>query len=95
MFSVGLDFVCLTRNNGFLVALCTGLVLVLPLWRAWRRVLVATLVPVLLFVGLDFGVYPALGLVKPANYAGNTFLYADIAYAYSTSPAPSAGPTRH
>ncbi|MFC1418982.1 DUF6020 family protein [Streptacidiphilus cavernicola] len=86
LLSLALLLTCLARNNGFLTALIAGAVLLFPLRRAWRRILVAVLVPVVLFFGLDLGLYPALGVVKPANYAGNTFFYADIAYVYSKAP---------
>ena len=86
LLGTGLLTVCLARNNGFLAVLLVGVALLAVLHRLWRRVLVAVLVPVLLFVGLDDGLYPALGVTRTTEYAGNTFVYADIAYAYSQVP---------
>jgi hypothetical protein len=87
LLGAGLLTVCLARNNGFLAVLLVGVALVAVLYRLWRRVLVVVLVPVLLFFALDNGLYPALGVTRPTEYAGNTFVYADIGYAYSQYPA--------
>jgi hypothetical protein len=86
LFGAGLLIVCLARNNGFLAVLLVGVALVAVLHRLWRRVAVAVLVPVLVFAVLDKGLYPALGVTQPTNYAGNSFVYADTAYAYSQFP---------
>ncbi len=87
MVGVGLMTVCLARNNGFLAVALTGLVLLALLRRLWRRIAAVALVPVVMFFVLDSGVYPALGVTKPVNYAGDSFFYADVAYAYAKAPS--------
>jgi hypothetical protein len=87
LLGAGLTLMCLARNDGFLAVLIAGVALLVILRRQWRRVLAVTLLPVALFFLLDRAVYPALGVTRPVNYAGNTFFYADTAYAYSKAPA--------
>jgi hypothetical protein len=82
----GLTLVCLSRNNGFLAVFLSGVALLLCMPWLWKRVAVVTVVPIMIFMGLDKGVYPALGVTKPTDFAGNTFFYADIAYTYAKSP---------
>ncbi|MEY9845606.1 hypothetical protein [Streptacidiphilus sp. MAP5-3] len=86
LMGAGFTLSCLSRNNGFLAVFLSGAVFVLCMPWLWRRIAIATLIPIMIFVVLDKGVYPALGVTQPTDYAGNTFIYADIAYAYSKSP---------
>ena len=87
LLGLGLLLVCLARNNGFLAVLLVGLALLAVLPRLWRRITAAVLIPVVCFFALSDGLYPALGVTKPLNNAAYSFLYADIAYAYSRHPA--------
>ncbi|MEZ0065373.1 hypothetical protein ABIA32_001369 [Streptacidiphilus sp. MAP12-20] len=86
LLGAGLTLVCLSRNNGFLAVFLSGCALLLCVPWLWRRIAVVTVIPIMIFMGLDKGVYPALGVTKPTDFAGNTFFYADIAYTYSKSP---------
>ena len=87
---LGLLIICLARNNGFLAAFLIGLALTAALPRLWRRITAVTLIPILCFFALSDGLYPALGVTKPLNNAAYSFLYGDIAYAYSRSPSTFA-----
>jgi hypothetical protein len=86
MLGAGLTLSCLSRNNGFLAVFLAGVAMLLCVPWLWRRIALATLIPIIIWVGLDKGLYPALGVTQPTDYAGNTFFYADIAYTYSKSP---------
>ncbi|MFC1418897.1 hypothetical protein [Streptacidiphilus cavernicola] len=86
LMGAGLTLTCLSRNNGFLAVLLAGAAMLACMPWLWRRIAVAVLVPVLVFLALDDGLYPALGVTKPVDYAGYTFVYADIAYSYSKAP---------
>ena len=86
MLGLGLLVVCLSRNNGFLAAFLIGLALLVVLPRLWKRIAAITLIPIIIFFALSDGVYPALGVKAPPNNATYSFLYGDIAYAYSQHP---------
>jgi hypothetical protein len=86
LMGAGLTLTCLSRNNGFLAVFLAGVALLACMPWLWKRIAVTVLVPILIFFALDDGLYPALGVTKPADYAGYTFVYADIAYSYSKAP---------
>ena len=86
LLGVGMTMVCLARNNGFLAVFLVGVALLAMVPWLWKRVAAAILIPIVIFFALDSGLYPALGVTKPANNAAYTFVYADIAYAYSKAP---------
>jgi hypothetical protein len=86
LLGAGLTLSCLSRNNGFLAVFLAGAAMLLCVPWLWRRIALATLIPIIIWAGLDKGLYPALGVTQPTDYAGNTFFYADVAYTYSKSP---------
>ncbi|QMU79238.1 hypothetical protein GXW83_29575 [Streptacidiphilus sp. PB12-B1b] len=86
LLGLGMTLVCLARNNGFLGVFLIGVLLLLALPWLWKRVAAVILIPIVIFFALDSGLYPALGVTKPADSAAYTFVYSDIAYAYSKAP---------
>ena len=87
LLAAGMLMVCLARNNGFLGVFLVGLALLAALPWLWKRIAAVILIPIVLFFALDSGLYPALGVTKPTNNAAYTFVYADIAAAYSQAPS--------
>ena len=86
LLGTGMTMVCLARNNGFLAVFLIGVLLLAALPWLWKKVAAVILIPIVIFFALDSGLYPALGVTKPTNNAAYTFVYADIAYAYSKAP---------
>ena len=86
LMGCGLTLTCLSRNNGFLAVFLSGAAMLVCVPWLWRRIAAAVLIPIVIFFALDDGLYPALGVTKPVDYAAYTFEYADIAYSYSQEP---------
>lgn len=74
------------RNNTYPAVVTAGLVLLVAMPRRWRRIGAATLIPTALALGLNFGVYPAIGIQEPRTSSYYAFNYADIAVAYHRAP---------
>lgn len=74
------------RNNTYPAVVTAGLVLLVAMPRCRRRIAAATLVPTALALGLNFGVYPAIGIQEPHTSSYYAFNYADIAVAYHRAP---------
>ncbi|MFG1805823.1 DUF6020 family protein [Streptomyces sp. NPDC049040] len=74
------------RNNTYPAVVTAGLMLLIAMPRRWRAIAAATLVPTALALGLNFGVYPAIGIQEPRTSSYYAFNYADIAVAYHRAP---------
>ncbi|NUS17844.1 MAG: hypothetical protein HOY69_41695, partial [Streptomyces sp.] len=81
----------LFRNNAYPAVITAGLVLLVAFPRWWRRIAAVTLVPTALAMGLNFAVYPALGVQAPRTSSYYAFNYADIAVAYHRAPQSFRG----
>ncbi|BBA97393.1 hypothetical protein RVR_3113 [Actinacidiphila reveromycinica] len=76
----------LFRNNGFPVIIAAGVLLVLLLPGMRRRIAVATAVPLVLTLGMNNLLYPALGVQMPRADEVYAFNYADIGVVYAERP---------
>lgn len=74
------------RNNAYPAVVASGLVLLVAMPRWWRRIAAAAVVPTALALGLNFAVYPAIGVQEPRTSSYYAFNYADIAVAYHRAP---------
>jgi hypothetical protein len=87
LLAAGTTGLSLFRNNAYPAVIVAGLVLLVALPRRyWRRIAAVTLLPTVLALGLNFAVYPALGIAKPRTSSYYAFNYADIAVAYHRAP---------
>jgi hypothetical protein len=86
LLEAGFVGVALFRNSSITVVIAALPVLLLALrgMRRWITGLVA--VATALYLGLNFVVYPAVGIASPDVTSYYAFNYADIAVAYGTSP---------
>lgn len=91
VLAAGMTALSLFRNNAYPAVVVAGLVLLVALPRCWRRVAAVTVVPAVLALGLNFAVYPALGIQKPSTSSYYAFNYADIAVAYHRAPQSFPG----
>ena len=87
LLASGMMLVCLARNNGFLAVFLIGVLLLAALPWLWKQIAAVILIPIVLFFAIDSGLYPALGVTKPADNAAYTFVYSDIAAAYNKAPS--------
>lgn len=86
LLSAGMLGLSVFRNNTYPAVVTAGVVLVVAMPRYWRRTAAATLIPTALALGLNFGVYPAIGIQEPRTSSYYAFNYADIAVAYHRAP---------
>jgi hypothetical protein len=86
LLAAGMTGLSLFRNNTYPGVIAAGLVLLVALPRRRGRIAAATLIPTVLALGLNFAVYPALGIQKPRTSSYYAFNYADIAVAYHRAP---------
>ncbi|MFI0896639.1 hypothetical protein [Streptomyces sp. NPDC020983] len=92
MLAAAMTGLSVFRNNAYPAVLVAGLVLLAAIPRWWRRIAAATLVPTVLALGLNFAVYPAIGIQAPRTSSYYAFNYADIAVAYHRAPQSFRGP---
>jgi hypothetical protein len=91
LLAVAMTGLSVFRNNTYPAVVTAGVVLLIALPRWWRRIAAATLIPTALALGLNFGVYPAIGIQEPRTSSYYAFNYADIAVAYHRAPGDFRG----
>ncbi|MFC5910886.1 hypothetical protein [Streptacidiphilus monticola] len=87
LLEAGLLGIALFRNNSILVVLLAFPFLVFALQRMRRWITALTAATTVVYLLLQFLVYPAVGIVMPRTDQVYAFNYADIAVAYGKDPS--------